>query len=76
MKEIRVFSKDGCPFCSLLKMELDKKGLEFELVDLSDDSLRASFYQTSGVTTVPQLYLNGERIGGWSEVSKNWQLFD
>lgn len=80
--EIVVYSKAGCPFCSLLKMELGKRDLPYTVIDLSDDSLRKEFYQNAGVQTVPQLYLttepysaevpSGERIGGYTEVTKDW----
>ena len=86
MNRIVVYSKEGCPFCSLLKLELRKRDLPFEEVDVSDDALRQQFYERTGTRTVPQLYLadaghsitdpSGERVGGWSEVSKNWDVFE
>jgi glutaredoxin 3 len=82
MSRIVVYSKSGCPFCSLLKMELTKRGHVFDAIDLSDDDLRMSFYELAGVRTVPQLYLadedhslthlSGVRVGGWTEVSADW----
>ena len=84
MSRIVVYSKGGCPFCSLLKMELTKRDKEFEEVDLSDDAARALFYERIGANTVPQLFLaddshtvenpTGLRVGGWSEVSQNWSV--
>lgn len=85
-KHIVVFSKDGCPFCALLKNGLVRRGKEFTEVDLSNDATRQEFYANAGVNTVPQLYVtdqpwevtkpSGERIGGWSEVSKAWESLD
>ena len=84
--EIVVYSKAGCPFCSLLKMELGKRGFSYTEIDLSDDSLRQAFYANAGVQTVPQVFLtteeygvdqpSGERIGGWSEVSAAWEVLE
>lgn len=84
--EIVVYSKAGCPFCSLLKMELAKRGFAYVEYDLTDDSLRQQFYDATGTTTVPQLFLtydtpsltspSGLRIGGWSDVSQNWHLLE
>lgn len=86
MKNIVVYSKDGCPFCSLLKAELRKRGFGFEEFDLSDDSIRQEFYANTGTNSVPQLFLAegncglttpvGTRIGGWTEVSQNWTVLD
>jgi glutaredoxin 3 len=76
-----VYSKTGCPFCSLLKAELATRGISYESFDLSDDTVRALFYENSGKKSVPQIYLtedestltspSGESLGGWSDVSKS-----
>lgn len=86
MSRAFVFTKGGCPFCSLLKAELTRRGIPFEAVDLSDDAARQNFYALTGTKTVPQLYLTSTenplsdpeavRLGGWSEVSKSWELLD
>lgn len=86
MEQIVVYSKAGCPFCSLLKMELGKRGLVYTEFDLSDDSTRQEFYAHTGTNTVPQLFLttqepgltqpSGRRIGGWSEVSSAWDVIE
>ncbi len=86
MNTIVVYSKAGCPFCSLLKMELGKRGLGYTEYDLSDDSIRAEFYANTGVSTVPQVFLTEEKtsltqpsghcIGGWTECSLDWQVLE
>jgi glutaredoxin len=75
-----VYTKRGCPFCSLLKAELATRRITYDLFDLSDDNVRASFYEASGKKSVPQVFLSngeasltspsGESLGGWSDVSK------
>jgi glutaredoxin len=67
-------------------MEMRKRGISFNEIDLSDDSNRQRFYERVGVNTVPQVFLSdenhtvtnpsGHRLGGWSEVSTNWEVFD
>jgi len=84
MNRVIVYTKGGCPFCSLLKLELKKRNITFESVDLSDDTVRAKFYETSGKRTVPQLYITsdvtsqssptGISLGGYSDISKNWNV--
>jgi len=86
MSGVVVYSKAGCPFCSLLKMEMKKRGIEFDEIDLSNDANRQAFYDRVGVNTVPQVFLSdenhsitnpsGQRLGGWTEVSTNWEAFD
>lgn len=77
---LTVYSKDGCPFCSLLKHELRIRGIAHTEFDLSDDAVRAEFYTNTNTRTVPQCYLGetegtltkpeGESLGGWDSVSK------
>lgn len=85
-KRIVVFSKIGCPFCSLLKSNLTRKGFSYDEIDLTDDATRQAFYANVGVKTVPQLFItdtafsitepSGDRIGGWTEVNSNWQALE
>lgn len=86
VKMIVVYSKAGCPFCSLLKNGLRKRGFEFKEVDVTDDATRQAFYARHDVNTVPQLFIanlepyanddHWERIGGWTEVNKDWQVLE
>lgn len=84
--QVVVYSKLGCPFCSLLKMELRNRAIPFSEIDLTDDSLRREFYDKTGTNTVPQVFLlddaadrtdlSGRRIGGYTEVKQDWSVFD
>lgn len=83
---IVVYSKVGCPFCSLLKAELRRRGHSYTEMDLSDDSVRQEFYANTGTKTVPQVFVNngevsltnptGRHIGDWSAVNKDWQALE
>ena len=45
----------------------------FEEIDLSNDNDRKEFYKKvgEGVSTVPQIYIDNERIGGFPQLV-NW----
>ena len=58
--EAKVITKDDCPYCVKLKDQLKVDGISYEEVD------RASVKDFS-YKTVPQLWLSGEHIGGYSE---------
>jgi len=62
--DIAVFSRAGCGHCARAKGLLRDAGLEFEALELnrhySDRTLRA----VTAATTLPQIFVNGERIGG------------
>ena len=58
--EARIITKDGCPFCVKLKDQLKVDGIAYEEVDRA--SVKDFPYKT-----VPQLWLSGEHIGGYTE---------
>ena len=58
--EAKVITKDGCPYCVKLKDQLKVDGISYEEVDRA--SVKDFPYKT-----VPQLWLSGEHIGGYTE---------
>lgn len=80
MSRLILYSKNGCPFCALLKHELLLRRITYTEFDLSDDDLRQQFYAESQTKSVPQVYLtddeatqtrpSGDPLGGWDMVSK------
>ncbi|MDH4109276.1 MAG: glutathione peroxidase [Gammaproteobacteria bacterium] len=77
--DVTVFSRPGCPHCARAKGMLRDAGIEFEALELnthySDRTLRA----VTAAKTFPQVYVNGEHIGGadqlaaWLEAAKGKQ---
>jgi len=50
-------------------MLLKKKGIDFEEVLVSrDDALREEMQRLSGRRTVPQIFIDGQPIGGFDEL--------
>ncbi|MGB5261300.1 MAG: glutathione peroxidase [Gammaproteobacteria bacterium] len=62
--DVSVFSRDGCPFCVRAKGMLHDAGINFEELVLNRDYTEASLRALSGQSTVPQVFINGEYIGG------------
>ena len=71
--KIIVYSKDNCVWCDRAKNLLDSVEFSFEEIDLSNDNDREEFYKKvgEGVSTVPQIYIDNERIGGFPQLV-NW----
>ena len=67
---IRVYSKDNCVWCDRAKNLLASVNLSYEEIDLSDDNERQAFYKKvgEGISTVPQIYINDQRIGGFPQL--------
>ena len=66
-----VWSKYDCPYCDQAKALLKNKGIEFEEKKIGDgytkeDLLEAVPTARSG----PQIFLDGELVGGFTELRK------
>ena len=70
MKAI-VWSKDQCPYCVQAKALLESRGIEYEERNINngwdkDDLLTA----VPGARTLPQIFLDEEYVGGFTELKK------
>ena len=62
--DVTVFSREGCPYCVRAKGMLNDAGIKFEELVLNRDYTEASIRAVSAESTVPQVFINGTRIGG------------
>jgi glutaredoxin-like protein len=62
--DVTVFSRDGCPYCARAKGMLHEAGIAFEELVLNRDFSESTIRAVSGATMVPQVFINGVRIGG------------
>lgn len=62
---IEVYTTSSCPYCVRAKKLLEKKGLPYTEIDVSDrDARDAMMVRAKGRRSVPQIFINGEHIGG------------
>jgi len=66
--DVTVFSRDGCPYCVRTKGMLRDAGIDFEELVLNRDFSESTIRAVSGESTVPQVFINGEYIGGSKDV--------
>ncbi len=66
---VTVFSRDGCPFCARTKGLLNDAGIEFEELALNRDFSESTIRAVSGGSKVPQVFINGQRIGGSEDLA-------
>lgn len=70
MSQIEVYTKDYCPFCTRAKDLLRAKGLAFEETDITrDEGLQLLVQERSGRRTVPQIFIDGQSIGGFDDLA-------
>lgn len=70
MPEIIVYSKSTCPYCRAAKALLAQKGATFTEIDLTTDpeGQRAMAKRANGRSTVPQIFIGGQHIGGCDDL--------
>lgn len=68
--KVVVVSKTTCPYCVSAKNWLNEHGVAFENVVKDDYAERQAFYAEHGNVfgTVPQIFVDGKRIGGYTEM--------
>jgi len=70
MANIEIYTKEWCPYCAKAKALLKSKGLSYQEVNVtSDEALQQEMVTRSGRRTVPQIFLDGESIGGYDDLA-------
>lgn len=72
MTRLKVFSTGICPICEKTKHLLEKWNIPYENVRIDTDMAgRREFTEkTNGARTVPQITIDGEWIGGFTELTE------
>ena len=67
-----MYTTRWCGYCVRAKALLDGKGVQYEEVALDDDpEFRSRLRDLTGGWTVPQIVIDGQPIGGYTEL---WRL--
>ena len=74
---IEVYGKPDCPFCSLAKDLLNRKGLHYSEHVAGSDMTREEFFEKfPGARTVPQITIDGRLIGGYDKLTEWMNSYD
>jgi glutaredoxin 3 len=72
MARIQMYTTRWCGYCVRAKTLLDSRGVEYEEINLDGDpGFRQRLLELTGGWTVPQILVDGNPIGGYTEL---WQL--
>lgn len=64
-----VWSKYQCPYCDQAKALLTQKGIQFEERKIGDGWTREDLLEAVPTArTVPQIFINDELVGGFTEL--------
>jgi glutaredoxin-like protein len=62
--DVTVFTREGCPFCVRAKGMLRDAGIRYDELVLNRDYSEVTLRAVAGVSMVPQVFINGEHVGG------------
>ena len=67
---LEIYSKDWCPYCKKAKALLQAENISYTEIDVTQDADRErEMIERSGRRTVPQIFLNGESLGGYDDLA-------
>ncbi|MBJ2241321.1 glutaredoxin 3 [Pseudomonas sp. MF6772] len=69
MSQVVVYSSDYCPYCMRAKQLLQSKKVAFEEIKVDGKpAVRAEMAQKAGRTSVPQIWIGTQHIGGCDDL--------
>ena len=70
MAKVEIYTTPFCAYCARAKGLLEQKGAAYDEMDVMEDSAkRAEMRERSKRSTVPQIFINGQHIGGSDELA-------
>lgn len=68
-----IYSKDQCPYCDMAKNLFKNAGVEFKENRIGHDGFTKEMLLEAvpGARTVPQIFVDGELIGGWDQLKQH-----
>lgn len=70
MAKVEIYTTPTCPYCAAAKALLTRKGARYLETDVSrDPQIRLAMTQRAGGRrTVPQIFINGQHVGGCDDL--------
>jgi glutaredoxin 3 len=70
MTKVEIYTKGHCPYCHRAKALLTEKGVPFEefKIDVQPELRSTMIKRANGGSTVPQIFINGQHIGGCDDM--------
>jgi glutaredoxin 3 len=69
MAKVVIYSSAHCPYCDMAKQLLQRKGIHYDEVRVDlDPEKRQEMMKKSQRRTVPQIFINDQAIGGYTDM--------
>ena len=71
MAKVEIYSTMWCGYCARARALLQKKGVAFDDIDVDADTSKRDemIERAGGRMTVPQIFIDGQHIGGSDELA-------
>jgi glutaredoxin-like protein NrdH len=71
---MKLYTKTICPKCLWVKSELERRGLEAEIINIEKDDKAKQIILNAGFLSVPVMELNGDLIGDTKQMMEQIEL--
>lgn len=70
MSDVIVYGTAMCPYCTLARTLLDKKGISYDDIRVDEQPERRGEMEsrTNGHTSVPQIFIGDMHVGGFDDL--------
>ncbi len=68
MATVIIYTTAWCPYCVRAKKLLDSKNVKYTEINVSEPAARAKMVDLTGGSTVPQIVINDQALGGCDEL--------
>jgi glutaredoxin-like protein len=68
--QVAILTREGCGYCARAKKLLKDLGYDYAELSLGHANRSRILGAIAGAATVPQVFVNGERIGGFDELER------
>ena len=67
---VEIYATQSCPYCHAARGLLQKKGVDYELIDVGREPQRRAEMteRANGRRTVPQIFIDGTHVGGSDDI--------
>ncbi len=71
---VEIYTADYCPYCKKALAFFDEHNVKYNRIRIDDDEASwrkklGEMFNINGDVTVPQIIIDGKRIGGWSDLA-------
>lgn len=68
--DVTIFTRPDCEYCVRAKGMLTDAGMKYEELVLNRDYTEATLRAVTGISSVPQIFINGDYVGGSESLEK------